>query len=880
MAKTRASARKITAKAAAPPAPDIVVVIPAYKQPLFLVEAIGSVLDQKTDLKIVMVVVDDGCPMASTRDTAAVFAARFPDRIYYLRQPNGGLSAARNQGIDFALQAWPDLKAIYFLDSDNRIMPGFLDRMFAALETKQAGWAYADFDMFGVPGFYAARGEYSTLLHLAYNYCEAGSLVARAVFDQGVRFDEAMKLGFEDWDFWWQAAERGFRGVFVPSAGFQYRRRGESMLTHSERARPEILAAMRRKHQKMLRISNLLRLEAAEMPRYRLALVERDEIHQLLDPARWRPDGPAADASSFAADFCRSEYAPATYSGFRLLAVAPAAAMKLITRWKLARYLFWLAEDVFKSDYFLSVTLRPSGSREIRVIRRNSRILPEDLSAAAMFFASPKIINEISQDPLPQWVESLLGQAPIPKVTAIEIELPIDDLDGVSGQEEYAAVGRFCALMDDIKSSIKARPALPLDWRHDQRMERGEASARLFADLGLGTVLPHLPRTDRKQIGFLLPIFEFGGVEKVVVNYAETLKDLGFVCHLFITERTSIELSEQADEAFETVNFIGRGGQCALNWGSDSPIDSEKSEQTKDTLGMLATMDVIFNTHCLGMHGLIGELRRLGARTYVGLHLNEVHRSGIPRGNANYALAFEHVYDGFVVISEDLRHWCLGQSVSQEKIHLVRNAPSYPLMRYELDDARSLRSRRLAAPQPLQLLYIGRLDPQKGIDRLEEIYEATAHALEWRVVGRAVVTEEDRPAAALRLAAEPPVLWPEQLTALYRWADVVVLPSRFEGVPLTILEAQRLGCVVIATDVGAVREIVTDHEDGLLIDHRGAESKIAADFVAAIGALNADRAMLAAIAKRAMDRAGALRWHDTMAQFSASLRQSLGVLTP
>jgi len=65
-----------------------------------------------------------------------------------------------------------------------------------------------------------------------------------------------------------------------------------------------------------------------------------------------------------------------------------------------------------------------------------------------------------------------------------------------------------------------------------------------------------------------------------------------------------------------------------------------------------------------------------------------------------------------------------------------------------------------------------------------------------------------------------------------------------------------------------------------LIDHRGAESKIAADFVAAIGALNADRAMLAAIAKRAMDRAGALRWHDTMAQFSASLRQSLGVLTP
>ncbi len=47
-------------------------------------------------------------------------------------------------------------------------------------------------------------------------------------------------------------------------------------------------------------------------------------------------------------------------------------------------------------------------------------------------------------------------------------------------------------------------------------------------------------------------------------------------------------------------------------------------------------------------------------------------------------------------------------------------------------------------------------------------------------------------------------------------ADVFVLPSKWEGLPLSILEAMRAGLPVIATDVGGVAEAVTDGVTGYL----------------------------------------------------------------
>ena len=48
--------------------------------------------------------------------------------------------------------------------------------------------------------------------------------------------------------------------------------------------------------------------------------------------------------------------------------------------------------------------------------------------------------------------------------------------------------------------------------------------------------------------------------------------------------------------------------------------------------------------------------------------------------------------------------------------------------------------------------------------------------------------------------------------------DVFVLPSGNEGTPVTAIEALASGCPVVATRVGGVPDVVTDGEDGFLVE--------------------------------------------------------------
>jgi len=90
------------------------VLIPCFNYARFLADALESALRQsRPDLPVEVLVIDDG----STDDTAAV-AALFGARIRYLRQPNAGLSAARNTGMR---EAANDL--VVFLDADDMLAP-------------------------------------------------------------------------------------------------------------------------------------------------------------------------------------------------------------------------------------------------------------------------------------------------------------------------------------------------------------------------------------------------------------------------------------------------------------------------------------------------------------------------------------------------------------------------------------------------------------------------------------------------------------------------------------------------------------------------------------------------------------------------------------
>ncbi len=91
--------------------------MPCWNASATIERAIGSVLDE-TDVPLECVVIDDG----STDDTARLVEAiaRRDDRVVLLRLPtNGGVSNARNRGLEIARGEW-----LTFLDADDRLLPG------------------------------------------------------------------------------------------------------------------------------------------------------------------------------------------------------------------------------------------------------------------------------------------------------------------------------------------------------------------------------------------------------------------------------------------------------------------------------------------------------------------------------------------------------------------------------------------------------------------------------------------------------------------------------------------------------------------------------------------------------------------------------------
>lgn len=103
-------------------APLVSAVIPTYNRGPLIGRAIESVLAQSRPPDEV-VVVDDG----STDDTPERMRP-YLDRVRYVRQDNGGSSAARNRGVQEASHPW-----IAFLDSDDHWRPDHLRRMVDAI---------------------------------------------------------------------------------------------------------------------------------------------------------------------------------------------------------------------------------------------------------------------------------------------------------------------------------------------------------------------------------------------------------------------------------------------------------------------------------------------------------------------------------------------------------------------------------------------------------------------------------------------------------------------------------------------------------------------------------------------------------------------------
>lgn len=202
--------------------PLISVIVPCYNQAQYLDECLQSVYNQSFE-NWECIIVDDGSP-DNTKLVAASWLQK-DSRFRYIYQENKGVSAARNNGIKSADGEW-----ILPLDGDDKIGERYLE--LAEKEFTSYSLIYCKLNLFGLVKKKLDVRDYNYQELLFFNpfFCSCFFLKKHWVSVGG--YDEEMKHGLEDWEFWINICYNQTITVKkLDYTGFFYRRKDNSVDT-------------------------------------------------------------------------------------------------------------------------------------------------------------------------------------------------------------------------------------------------------------------------------------------------------------------------------------------------------------------------------------------------------------------------------------------------------------------------------------------------------------------------------------------------------------------------------------------------------------------------------------------------------------------------
>lgn len=194
--------------------------MPCYNHGAFLQEAVDSVLCQ-TYPEIELIIVDDGSTDEGVRSTIDALLDRDRRiRAIFIKE-NCGPSAARNRGIESATGTY-----ILPLDADDRIAPTYVEKAVQTIESDPAiGVVYCEADYFGTVEGKWELPPYSFPQILFTNMVFSSGLYRRSDWKKYGGYNDNMRDGLEDWDFWLNFTGDQKKFIRIPETLFFYRQR-------------------------------------------------------------------------------------------------------------------------------------------------------------------------------------------------------------------------------------------------------------------------------------------------------------------------------------------------------------------------------------------------------------------------------------------------------------------------------------------------------------------------------------------------------------------------------------------------------------------------------------------------------------------------------
>ena len=802
--------------------PLISAVIPAYNPESYLLEAVASVERQNWP-HWELIVVDDGSDSPQSAEIFAYIERRGNPRIRVVHQENRGLAGARNPGFREARGEY-----VVPLDADDLLEPGMMRTCHDALIGRpDCGFVYFDYHVFGDSNYLQQPGEYNAYRLIHENFMACCCFVPKAVWTEVGGYDEWHRWGYEDWSFYLNLAKHGKFGLYVPEPLFRYRTHGRGLhyiglerhasnWAHMEEVHPELLSAEGRLRTKRAWAPSICVVSAGPPPDLSNQSLQDFQLLQAADEAAIL-EGSTADCFLWVA------------GGGRL---QPTALEECLWALQAADWVTW----------------KDTGDAPPPSLR--SFAGPLGAARRVLEWPEPKQGGEVRRLPWhcridrlspasSEWADTPVERGPAPAGAAPQgfwprVHRHLANAELLSGKawrkHPFKLLARLIPLrakerINDLFGRTIFDLAFYLRFQPRSAVVAGNLISRI-------DYLP--PAKTKPRLALVTPHLGVGGAESVLLEFARQIDREKWEVMLWATHSQERRLTPEWRRVTDRIYDL------------QMMLPAERSPQVIYSMALNWEIDALIVQNTMAGYSVLPALKQRRPELQVVDILHAVDDEwDFLDATANVA----DEIDRRIVISEAGREKLLMLDVPEERIRLIPNG--IDLRRF---DARKfnkaiLRQQEGLGPSVGAIAFVGRLDAVKRPLLLPEIAREIrrlkpGRRVEFLIAGTG--PEEEGLASritALRMdrADHPGVAsgaigfrlfgHMEEPAEVLAIADLLVITSSSEGVPLAALEAMAMGVPVVSVDVGAVKEAVKEDCGVVVESGNGEETRLAEEIL-------------------------------------------------
>lgn len=342
---------------------------------------------------------------------------------------------------------------------------------------------------------------------------------------------------------------------------------------------------------------------------------------------------------------------------------------------------------------------------------------------------------------------------------------------------------------------------------------------------------------NKPEILVAIPWMTFGGAETLITNFCREVKDsvnFSFITGLPSKHEWEYKFKELTPSIYHLHTLFGENKELYLEFISNY-IETRE-------------VKVLHIIHTSFMHDLLPELRKRHPELKIVITLFN------DRAHFVESLQQQNYISAFTTDNKKVAKHLEDELEQHIPIAVIPNGiDCYDMYNPDLYNREEERSKLGLFEDEIAVFFIGRLSEEKNpdvfLDVAEKVNQGKDCKVKFFVIGDGPMGPEVE-STVKQLDNDNIVYlgYQSEIAKYLSAADIFILPSSIEGFPLSILEAMAMKVAVVASDVGAVSQIVDHGKNGLVVEP-GSRGEIST----AVRKIAADPKFLASLKSKARD---------------------------